>query len=116
MEGTLEAYLSSFFWLILVHYVADFLVQTHWQATNKSKNNVALFRHVGVYTLFLLPWGILFALVNGVLHFVTDYFSSRESSKQFAKGNYKLGFAAVGADQMIHMKTLLGTLYYLGNY
>ena len=51
--------------LLATHWVADFVLQTHWQASNKSKNNVALSRHVLVYTgvlgaasftLFALPW------------------------------------------------------------
>jgi hypothetical protein len=42
--------LWQFVALLAVHWVADFVLQTNWQARNKSKSNVALSRHVLVYT------------------------------------------------------------------
>jgi hypothetical protein len=49
--------------LLGVHWFADFVLQTRWQAENKSHNNVALSRHVGVYlswlfiaSLFMFGW------------------------------------------------------------
>ena len=116
MDNVLNDFLVSFSILLLVHYIADFWAQTHWQATNKSKSNYALSRHVFVYSLFLLPWGLGFALLNGVLHIVTDYFTSRISSKYFQKGDYKKGFATVGLDQLIHSYCLIITLYYIGKF
>lgn len=91
--------LAAFVALLAVHWVADFVLQTHWQASNKSKDNVALARHVLVYTcciaaasfvLLELPgttrgaqW-LLFVWFNGCLHYATDYCTSRWSSRFFA--------------------------------
>lgn len=81
--------------LLAVHYVGDFILQTHWQASNKGKLLEALFRHVAVYTFALLVGSKIifgdgyevgwFALTNGVAHFATDYFTSRWSSVYFGR-------------------------------
>jgi hypothetical protein len=39
--------------ILLVHFVADFVVQTRWQTENKSKDWGALVSHVGTYWAFL---------------------------------------------------------------
>ncbi len=85
--------LWQFLTLLAIHYIADFPLQTHWQASNKSKNNVALLEHVGVYTLVLgassglmFGYGSLwfaFVWVNAVMHYGTDYVTSRVSSYYF---------------------------------
>lgn len=113
--------LAQYCGLLATHWVADFVLQTHWQASNKSKNNNALARHVGVYTCVLgivsvllfdlsLPVG-WFILVNGILHFITDYFTSRASSKLF--GDWHNFFVVIGFDQLIHQITLAVTLIWL---
>ena len=112
--------------LLATHWFADFVLQTHWQASNKSKNNGALFRHVLVYTsvlgavsfaLFALPvhglqW-LIFTLGNGLLHFVTDYCTSRWTAKLYAKQDWHNFFVVVGLDQLIHQTTLAATMWYL---
>lgn len=112
--------LGSFLILLVAHWVGDFVLQTHWQATNKSKNNLALLQHVASYTLLLgavafailpglwLPLG--FTLGNGVLHFCTDYITSRQTAKLYAKQDWHNFFVVVGFDQLIHQLTLAATL------
>lgn len=106
--------------LLAVHWVADFVLQTHWQATNKSKRNDALAAHVGVYTLCLAvvsaiifgqsaAW-LLFVASNAVLHFATDYCTSRASSALYAKQDWHNFFVVVGLDQLIHQATLATTM------
>jgi hypothetical protein len=86
----------QFLILLVAHWLADFVLQTHWQASNKSKNDEALGRHVLVYTLVLSvgvdiafpgaswrDWG-MFVTGNGFLHFWTDYVTSRMTSRLFA--------------------------------
>jgi Protein of unknown function (DUF3307) len=83
--------LWQFVVLLAVHWVADFVCQTHWQASNKSKNNDALVRHVAAYTAILGVVsiilfgriGFLYAVLNGILHLATDYVTSRISSRLF---------------------------------
>jgi Protein of unknown function (DUF3307) len=109
--------------LLAVHWVADFVLQTHWQASNKSKSNNALLRHVGSYTLALwvatpvifgLPTFsmVFFVALNSVLHFATDYFTSRASSKLYAKQDWHNFFVVIGFDQLIHQTTLAATMIY----
>jgi len=108
--------LWQFVALLTVHWLADFVVQTHWQASNKSKDNVALGKHVGTYTATLAVASVvlfgataataLFVVVNGVLHFGTDYFTSRASSKLYAKQDWHNFFVVIGFDQLIHQVTL----------
>lgn len=115
------------FALIAIHWVADFVLQTHWQASNKSKNWWALSAHVATYTGALLlltgvviygipglavmsiPAFLMWVLLNGVIHFGVDAVTSRASSKLFAKDWHNF-FVVVGFDQVIHYFTLFGTL------
>jgi Protein of unknown function (DUF3307) len=106
--------------LLAIHWFADFVLQTDWQARNKSKDNVALARHVGTYTLALtmaaigllgFSTAILFGLINGILHFATDYVTSRITSRLYAKQAYHNFFVVVGLDQLIHQVTLAATLW-----
>lgn len=111
--------LLTYLALLAVHWFADFVLQTHWQAQNKSKRIDALARHVAVYTLALAvassPFiGALwapFVIVNGVLHFVTDFFTSRWSARLYAKQDRHNFFVVIGLDQLIHQATLAVTLW-----
>lgn len=114
-----------FLWTI--HYIGDFMLQTHWQATNKSKNNLALTLHVLSYSFTFLFFGctaamlgcingdnvIKFCLVNGCLHWITDYYTSRASSKLFARSDWHNFFLIIGGDQLIHYIFLTLTYYYI---
>lgn len=104
-----------------VHWIADFVLQTHWQASNKSKSNEALSRHVLNYTLAIgfaaavvFPTSsaaLIFTLLNGALHWITDYFTSRWSSRLWAKQDWHNFFVVIGFDQLIHYTTLAVTLW-----
>jgi hypothetical protein len=87
--------LTAFLGLVVTHWIADFVCQTNWQASNKSKSNWALYCHVGTYTVVLLfgtillfptkgyPGGPLFIFGNALLHFWTDWCTSRVTSRLF---------------------------------
>ena len=112
--------------LLAVHWFADFVLQTHWQASNKSKRLDALVGHVFVYTSVLgLASFFLFAadaisatyklwfwfvLLNGALHFATDYFTSRISSRFYAKQDWHNFFVVIGFDQLFHQLALAWTM------
>lgn len=117
--------LWQFVLLLTVHWVADFILQTHWQASNKSKRWDALLRHVGSYTAVLLlatpliihpiaigAW-LAFVGINGAAHLVTDYFTSRWSSRLYAKQDWHNFFVVIGFDQLIHQVTLAATMVWL---
>lgn len=111
------------FALLLTHWVADFVCQNRWMATNKCSNMLALSMHVMIYTLVL---GSLMALspmfgsdksaiffgwvlLNGALHFVTDFFTSKATKFLYAFENKHYFFTMIGFDQLIHYGSLLYT-------
>ncbi len=111
--------------VIILHFVFDFIFQSHWMATNKSKNNKALVAHVSVYSIglliiafnYCLPFYYLFPWVvfNAVAHFITDYFTSRASSKRFGNDWHDF-FCVVGGDQVIHYLTIFGSMKLMLDY
>lgn len=117
------------FSIIFIHWVADFVLQTHWQAINKSKDNKALLVHTATYSfvwfclgsiwvLFNMDvynhWSLtIFTLITFVTHTITDYFTSRLNSKLWAKGDVHNFFVSVGFDQVLHYLQLFLTYYLL---
>lgn len=100
-----------FYKLMIVHYIADFLLQTRWMGENKSKNILALLSHILVYTISLclvLPIGL--AVANGVVHFLVDFISSRLGGLAYKKGNLYLFWAVIGLDQLLHVLCLNYTI------
>ncbi len=114
--------------LLVAHYVADFLAQTRWMATNKSSNFLALLTHVSVYTLVMLVYvGIIlyintslsleiilyFVLFNGFAHLVVDYFSSKLTSYYWKIERYDNFWYIIGFDQLLHTIILLSSFVYI---
>lgn len=111
--------------ILVVHFLADFVSQTDYQAKNKSTSNKALFSHVFSYYCdlvvglafinYLVPMFplninfVYFCILNSVLHFITDYITSRINSILWKLGNAHNFFVGVGADQLIHYITLFIT-------
>ena len=54
---------------------------------------------------------ITFTVVNAALHFVTDYITSRITSKLWAKQDWHRFFVTIGFDHLIHQATLAFTLW-----
>ena len=102
--------------ILVTHFVADFLCQTEWMALGKSKTWTPLLAHVLVYTLVLSlagfyllgAAGILYACINGVLHGLVDYYSSRAMRAAHAAGDSRRFFAYLGLDQLAHQACLIG--------
>jgi len=118
-----------FIYILLVHWIADFLLQTRHMASRKSESNYYLNFHVTIYSfttivlwvLFLLTIGVhitkfrvlLSFVVTFVTHWATDYLTSRQTSKFYNAENYKGFFDMVGFDQLIHALTLFLTYNYI---
>lgn len=111
--------------ILVIHFVADFLCQTDKMAINKSKSLYWLSMHVLAYTGVLLvgsfiafrvfSWEIILAYagVNGALHFITDFFTSKLTSRLWEQQSKHWFFVAVGFDQLIHYCCLLGTYQFI---
>ena len=108
----------------LIHFVADFMLQTHWMATNKSKSNKALSFHILVYMgalfigagvlmgflgTFTFSALVLFVLINGCAHFLTDHITSRATSALWAQEKTHDFFVVIGLDQVLHYLVLFTT-------
>lgn len=121
-------YFYGMLWLLVAHFIGDFVLQSDWMAQNKSKSNEALGLHVMVYTLALgvgaIPlvfilgrpsFGLPLAwiLLNGAAHFATDYVTSRINARLWAAKEVHYFFVGVGADQLIHYLTLGLTMIWL---
>jgi len=112
-------YEQLFLFIILIHFLADFGLQTHDQATNKSTSNKWLFYHVGVYSLIwffgaLIYFGVwdkslIFASITFIAHFATDWITSRIGKPFWAKQDFHNGFVVIGFDQVLHYVQLYYT-------
>ena len=114
-----------FLWILVIHFLADFGLQTHEQATLKGSSNKWLFYHVGVYSLIWLIcsliffgeiWNaILFSLITFIFHYATDWTTSRIGKPFWEKKDLHNGFVIVGFDQVLHYIQLYYTFKYVIN-
>lgn len=108
--------------LLVVHFLADFVFQSSKMATNKSKSIKWLSIHVLVYGLVsLLSWILLaitwensvlagiWWIVNVLLHFIVDFFTSKITSRLWEQKKMRLFFTMIGFDQLLHNSCLIGT-------
>lgn len=124
----METFIAFILIVLFGHFIADFIVQTDWQAKNKSKNLEALSRHILSYTVCMtvlvlvaadsmqlkytpyLIW--LFAVITLASHFITDFFTSKFNAKMWAAQKYKLFWTGIRFDQFLHATQLILTSYY----
>jgi len=110
--------------ILFVHWVADFIMQTDDMARNKSKCNIWLSKHILSYSIvMLLTWLLLYyfslkqllpwIVINGLLHFIIDYVTSRVTSYLWVEKEVHNFFVVIGLDQMLHVICLLTTFVYL---
>ncbi len=105
------------FWLLLAHFIGDFICQSDWMAQGKSKKFLPLFIHCVVYSwvIYVFSGNILFTLVNFLLHFVIDFFTSRVNSWLWNKKEIHWFFVGVGTDQFCHYLCLITTYQLIVN-
>jgi hypothetical protein len=113
-------------YMMLIHFLADFGLQTHDQANNKSTSNKWLFYHVGVYSLiWLIAYycftnnilgSAIFASITFICHYITDYITSRIGKSFWDKKDLHNGFTIVGFDQLLHYIQLIFTYKILASY
>lgn len=125
--------LIEIFIILIVHWIADFWLQTDKQAKGKSKNWKDLLSHTITYSIVWyfvivffavwhnhfngysiqeLGWSLwigLFPIVTFICHTITDYFTSRLNSKLWAEGKVHYFFVSIGFDQILHYVQLFLT-------
>ena len=109
--------------LLSVHFVADFVLQNDWMATDKSKSWKALLAHTATYSVCFfafapwMQWGAMFVFVTFVLHTITDAITSRITTRIWNSTHPEARhwfFVTIGADQLIHAWSLGLTYLWLG--
>lgn len=96
--------------IVWLHFMSDFILQSNEMATKKSKSMIWLTIHVIVYSFPFLLLGWKYALVNGLAHWVVDFFTSRATSRLWEKKEVHWFFVVIGFDQALHMTILFLTL------
>jgi hypothetical protein len=121
-------------YILFIHFVADFIMQTDEQAKGKSTCNYWLTMHIlsygktmlfsgvfyvlimflyGINLFHLIPLLIGYVTLNMGLHWVTDYFTSRQTKKLWEAKKVHHFFVMIGFDQFIHSVCLIGTYWLL---
>lgn len=98
------------YFVLVLHFVADFILQTDAMAKGKSKSNKWLSIHIATYSATFLVLGWRYALVNGTSHFAIDWCTSRLSGRMWRAGRTHDFFVVIGFDQLLHVAILVATL------
>ena len=115
-----------FILMLIIHFLADFCLQTNEQAVMKGISNKFLFYHVGAYSLMWLIASyaiflniyaaVIFSIVTFICHFITDYFTSRIGKPFWEKKDFHNGFVVVGFDQILHYLQMFYTFKIILSY
>ena len=110
--------------LLLIHWFADFIMQTDKQAKGKSKNIKDLINHTITYSIVMtigfimininmipIYLFILFGVTMFISHTIIDYVTSRINSKLWSEGRTHDFFVSIGFDQFLHQLIIIGFLY-----
>jgi hypothetical protein len=98
--------------ILLIHWLADAVLQTEKQATNKWNNADYLTAHTSTYSivwlLFTIGMGfnfyacLAFTGITFLVHTITDGITSKITHNFFEKKDYHNGFVMVLFDQILH--------------
>lgn len=115
--------LSIILLILLIHFLGDFALQTHGQASRKSTEVGPLAEHVTTYSMVWLiaAYGMLgnwkeafiFAGVTWLAHYCTDWMTSRIGKIYWDRQDLHNGFVVVGFDQILHYIQLFLTYIWL---
>ena len=94
--------------LMFLHFFSDFVLQSNWMATNKSKSQKALMIHCTIYGLpFLIFGSVSFVCYLIITHYFVDFVTSRITSKLF-KEWYDYQITDVKSGPIKTMETAMG--------
>lgn len=109
--------------IFVMHIVAGFFLQSKKISKLKRENKLYLFQHVGIYTLFFVIFspvllgltllqGLVYSLINGVLHLIVDFTTGKFKVKYSEKTNFKYKLI-VYIDYTLHLSMLMLTYIYM---
>jgi len=124
-----------FTYVLVLHYLGDYIFQPYWVSVEKSENLKILLYHVFIYTAILysglifvvgLKSVLVFSGITFALHFMVDFLTSRiisdnssnlrldpDVSKPIHKRLKLWGpISLLGFDQLLHQVCLLIALYF----
>lgn len=116
--------------ILAVHWIADFVLQTHEESVNKSKDWYFLLKHTYKYSIvwlfssfFILNHYVdwytalsgcyVFFMITFVAHTATDAITSRITSKLWQKQDFHNFFVVIGFDQLLHFAQLFYTFKFI---
>lgn len=108
--------------LLIKHYFADFILQSHYQLINKGFYGHwggilhALIHAIGTIIVFIIfvDWqaALIVGLVDGLIHYHVDWLKA-QINKQYDLTVRDRGFWIVlGCDQLMHQLTYVGLVLY----
>lgn len=109
--------------IFILHVFAGFFLQSNRISKLKREKNRYLLEHVGLYTLVFIILspvllgltilqGLVYSLINGVLHLIVDYFTGKLKVKLIDKNEVKYNLTIV-MDYTIHLIILVSTYFYM---
>jgi Protein of unknown function (DUF3307) len=113
--------------VVLYHWFADFVMQRGVDGKNKGHSLKHLLIHTTIYSIlwfipmvFVLGYlkAFIFVIITFISHTITDYFTSKKTSKEYLNGNFGGDslprrfdfFVTIGFDQSLHYIQLFLTL------
>lgn len=120
-------------YILVTHFVSDFIMQTNEMAKGKSTSIKWLTLHIisyfkgfiwsavlyfiissFIFQTVISAWLLIgYCLLNAGLHWVTDYFTSKQTAKLWAQQKVHEFFVMIGLDQLIHATCLILTYYFI---
>lgn len=114
---------SIILYVLFAHWVCDFLLQSEYMATNKSKTLKPLLFHTLLYSIAMgilieilvsnnifgaqLPYtSAIFSVIMFITHTLIDFFTSRINAKLLGQKKTRLFFNMIGFDQLLHYATI----------
>jgi len=110
---------KTFVLIFVMHIVAGFFLQSKKISKLKREKTRYLFLHVSIYTAFFIIFspillgltflqGLIYSLINGVLHLAVDYVTGKFKVKYFEVDNFKYKLTE-GIDYTLHLAMLIST-------
>jgi len=97
--------------IAFIHWVADFVLQSNKMSQEKNHSIKWLSIHAAVYMIPWLIFGFYYAAINGILHWIIDFNTSKLTHKLWDKKEVHLFFVVIGLDQFAHFACLFGSYW-----